>query len=79
MLVSSFALEESKATAKTQLTNEETALVWILPNHVLENRIANLILDAVLVLAGLYEKALVDLPWNICDPYASHLRRPSST
>jgi hypothetical protein len=49
MPVSSFALEKSKAGAATQLTNEESTLRRIPLHHVLEDRVANFILKAVLV------------------------------
>jgi hypothetical protein len=76
MRVPSFALENSKATAATQLANEEITLGWIPLYHVLEDRIANFILKAVVVLARFSEEALVDFPRNVCNPYVSHRPDP---
>jgi hypothetical protein len=72
MRESSSALEKSKATAATQLTNEECSLAWIPPDRVVENRVAHLILNAMIVLTGLLEKALKDFPRNVCNPYVPH-------
>jgi hypothetical protein len=72
MPVSSFALEKPKATAATQLANEESTLGRIPLHHVLEDRVAKFILEAVVVLACFSEEALVDSPRNVSDPYVSH-------
>ena len=65
MRVCLFALVDLKAAAATQSANE-AATEGRMPIHqVLEDRIANLILKAVLVPACLSEKALVDSPRNV--------------
>ncbi len=76
MHVCSLALENSKATAATQLANKEITLGWIPLYHVLEDGIANFILKAVVVLARFSEKALVDFPRNLSDGYVSHQPDP---
>jgi hypothetical protein len=72
MRVSSLALENSKAGAATQLANEEITLGWVALYYVLEDRTANFILKAVVVLACFSEKALVDSSRNVSNRYVSH-------
>jgi hypothetical protein len=53
MRACSFALDDLKAAAATQFANEAVTEGWIPIYHVLEDRIANLILKAVVVPACL--------------------------
>jgi hypothetical protein len=72
MRATSFAFEKSKAGAATEPAKEAVTLGRMSFHQVLEDRVTNFVLKAVVVLARFPEIALIESPRNVSDPYLSH-------